>query len=220
MEHCPICLTDPLTNSNCYILYDNTAALIIDPNNDSLIRSYMEQHHLHPETVLLTHEHCDHIAGLNALRSRYAPTVIASRECSNGIQNTTRNMTRIMETYLYFKSNGTLRVSYPKFTCAAADILFDTTYRCKWHNYSIYMTVAPGHTPGSTCIIINDEMLFSGDYLIPDEEVVTRLPGGDDAAYQKTGKAILHDLPTPIWTYPGHGKPFMLTKEVKHAYGI
>lgn len=215
------CLVDELTESNCYILTSGTHALLIDPNNAELIIPYIESHGLTLEYIILTHEHCDHMKGLNDLRSHWDTQVIASLACSEGIQNTKVNMSRIMESYLYFKSNGTLHVSYPKFTCGPADITFATdTYDFSWQGHSFHFILAPGHTPGSTLTIVDNTVLFSGDYFIPGEEVITRLPGGDDEAYQQVGKDILRRLPTPIWTYPGHGQPFMLTQEVKTDYGL
>lgn len=74
----PACLVDPLTESNCYIFTSGSSALLIDPNNADLINTYAAEHHLVPEYVLLTHEHCDHIAGLNDLRSRWHLSVVAS----------------------------------------------------------------------------------------------------------------------------------------------
>lgn len=220
MPYIPLCLTDPLTQSNCYIILSGTHALFIDPNNDSLISSCISNYKLNPETVLLTHEHCDHIGGLNTLRRTHNVTVIASTACSEGLQSTKKNMSRIMETYLYFKSNGHLRISYPPFICSHADITFDKNFHYDWHDHYFDLITIPGHTPGSSCIILDGTVLFSGDYFIPGEEVVTRLPGSDEAAYKKTGKSLLRSLPSPLWTYPGHGRPFLLTKEVKHNYGL
>lgn len=213
-------IVDALTDSNCYLLVSGNHALIVDPNDYKKIHSYLNQNALIPELIILTHEHCDHIAALNDLRKQYPVKVLCSAACSSGIQSTTQNMTRIMETYLYFKSKGKLHISYPPFTCQAADITFEETYRATWRQHTILCLSAPGHTPGSSCIIIDDSFLFSGDYFIPNESVITRLPGGDENAYEKFGKPRLYSLPTPIKTYPGHGTPFVLTKEVKDAYGL
>lgn len=216
----PHCITDTLTLSNCYILTAGSRAIILDPNCYQEIHSYLVSHQLIPELIILTHEHCDHIAALNTLRENYQLKVLCSAACSQGIQSTTLNMTRIMETYLYFKSQGKLHVSYPPFTCQAADIVFDDIYLTSWKSHTIFCIAAPGHTPGSICIIIDEKLLFSGDYFIPGEEVITRLPGGDEKAYEQQGKPTLRSLPTPIQTYPGHGAPFILTEEVKKNYGL
>lgn len=216
----PACLTDPLVNSNCYILSSGSHAIIIDPNNASLIHGYLETHQLTPDYIILSHEHCDHVSGLNDLRKEYTCPVIGSTACSAGIQSTTLNMTRIMETYLYFKSNGTCRVSYPKFTCAPADITYDDEMTLQWKEHSLYFLSVPGHTPGSSVLIWDGVWLFSGDYFIPDEEVITRLPGGDEEVYETVAKPRLRSLPVPIQTFPGHGQPFILTEEGKIAYGL
>lgn len=216
----PICLVEKITESNCYIIEDSGSALIIDPNDFSSINACLKKHHLKPEWVLLTHEHCDHMSGLNELREQYPVTVLTSDSCSKGIQDITVNMSRIMESYLYFKSDGAMLTKYPKIVCAPADLTFPKTYYFVWKSHQFNLIAAPGHTPGSTCIIADNNTLFSGDYFIPGEEVILRLPGGDEEAYEKTGKDILRALPDDIWTYPGHGEPFLLTKEVKQGYGL
>lgn len=217
----PVCLVDPLTQSNCYLFTKDHKALIIDPNDENQLLAYLTEHSLTPDLVILTHEHCDHICGLNCLRQHWSMPVAASKLCSDGIQSTKMNMTRIMESYLFFKSQGTLRVSYPKFTCSAAEITFDApSSDMTWQGHQLRCIAVPGHTPGSICIIWDQSVLFSGDYFIPGEEVITRLPGGDDDAYQRVGKAALRNLPDPIFTYPGHGRPFLLTQEVKRNYGL
>ncbi len=215
-----VTLRDPLTESNCYILANQGRAILIDPNQGDKIQSTLEDRGWHLDFILLTHEHCDHIAGLNDLRHHYMAPVVASLACSEGIQNATRNMTRIMEAYLYFKSNGTLQVAYPRFTCAPADITFTSSYHLVWQGYTFTLCPVPGHTPGSICILLEQSLLFSGDYFIPGEDVITRLPGGDEEAYEKTGKPALRSLPEPIRAYPGHGDSFILTKEGKQAYGL
>ena len=69
-------------------------------------------------------------------------------------------------------------------------------------------------------MLLYEKILFSGDYFIPGEEVITRLPGGDETVYERHGKATLRCLPTPILTHPGHGGHFILTQEVKKEYGL
>ena len=216
----PFTITDPLTQSNCYIFSEGSNGLVLDPNYFKTIDQYLSQYHILPVYVVLTHEHCDHISALNDLRRKYNCTVISSEACSKGIQNKTLNMTRIMETYLYFKSKGTLQVSYPPFTCNPSDITFTSSYTFYWQGHKIHGISVPGHTPGSTVWIVDDNILFSGDYFIPDEDVITRLPGGDDVIYHLEGIPKLCALPTPIQTFPGHKHSFLLTEEVKKKYGL
>ena len=62
---------DRQTTGNCYVLMEDGAAVIIDPNNYEQIEEILRQNQVTPELVLLTHEHGDHISGLNALREHY-----------------------------------------------------------------------------------------------------------------------------------------------------
>lgn len=53
--------------------------------------------------------------------------------------------------------------------------------------------------------------LFSGDYLIPGEEVILRLPGGSETDYRAVTEPILRGLPPGLRICPGHGEPYILT---------
>ena len=62
---------DPLTESNCYILTEGSHCVIIDPGESENLLRILEENKWEPELLLLTHEHCDHMAGLDAVRDRY-----------------------------------------------------------------------------------------------------------------------------------------------------
>ena len=95
---------DPLTESNCYILAEDKKCVVIDPGESEQLPGILGERGWEPELILLTHEHCDHMAGLDALRETYPQArFAASKVCNDGIQNTRLNMSRIMEVYLYFR---------------------------------------------------------------------------------------------------------------------
>lgn len=211
---------DKLTSSNCYIIEENKKALIIDPNNFMMIKSILEEKKLKPEIVMLTHEHCDHVKGLEELRRSYKVKVVSSEECSNGIQNDKQNMSRMMEVYLYFKSGEKTIRSYKPFICRKADETFKNETVIRFENHEFKMISMPGHTLGSTCIVMDDFNLFSGDYLLEEEKVITRLPSGSLTDYESKTKPWLKALPLGIKVFPGHGKEFILTKEVMRNHEL
>ena len=69
--------TDPLSGSNCYLVGEGGGCLVVDPNDPRGPLSALEERGWTPELILLTHEHCDHMAGLEALRRRW-------RRCGRG----------------------------------------------------------------------------------------------------------------------------------------
>lgn len=123
--------------------------MIIDPNDFPAIRELLQKWNMKPELVLLTHEHCDHIGGLNQLQETYPVTVVATQACSEGIGNKTRNMSRMMETFLYFKSGEKTFVHYPPFQCEKADLIFTDKLSCEFGAKELELIRLPGHTPGS-----------------------------------------------------------------------
>lgn len=211
--------TDPLAEGNCYVCAEGDRAVVIDPCHPEGPASLLEERGLVPEWILLTHEHCDHMLGLEALRAKYPEAVVlCSADCDAGIQNRRLNMSSMMEVYLTFQ--GKPDSGYPRFTCAPADRTFDTEYNFTWRGHTLRLTPLPGHTPGSTCIRWDEDTLFTGDYLIPGELVITRLPGGDTETYERVAKPWLAALEPGLKICPGHRDPYILTQEVKQAHEL
>ena len=71
----------------------------------------------------------------------------------------------------------------------------------------------PGHTPGSTCLVLGGTHLFTGDTLFPGG------PGntfGDDEAFRTIMRSLRERLfthPDETWVYPGHGDDTTLGAE-------
>jgi len=211
---------DELTGSNCYIIVEGEKAFVIDPNHREKVPEELKKRKLVPVAVALTHEHCDHIQGLSAIREKWPVTVIASKRCSRGIQSQKENMSSMMEVYLYFKSGQKQLFHYEPFVCEPADITFESELELEFEKHRLRLASAPGHTHGSVCIFLDEEILFSGDYFLPGEPVITRLPGGSEQEYEERGKPFLAGLRAGYRVMPGHGDGFILTEEVKKVYGL
>jgi glyoxylase-like metal-dependent hydrolase (beta-lactamase superfamily II) len=72
----------------------------------------------------------------------------------------------------------------------------------------------PGHTPGSTCVLLEGTHLFTGDTLFPGG------PGntfGDAEAFRVIMRSLRERLfgalPDETWVYPGHGDDTTLATE-------
>lgn len=203
-------LEDYLTGSNCYLMEEKKKVLLIDPNDDKKILKLLKQNDWKLEYILLTHEHCDHMQGLNGIRQWFSVKTIATNICSKNLGNRTKNMSGMMELYLRFKYGGDRRYSYASIVCDPADITFSDSYIFCWLGHTVCMKAVPGHTEGSCCIRIDEKNLFTGDYLIEGEDDITRLPGGNEASYQMFGKPWLDRLEAGLHIYPGHGKDYFL----------
>lgn len=203
---------EPLTESNCYLLSEGGRAVVIDPNDAAAVPRLLRERGWTPEMILLTHEHCDHIAGLTALREQFSEArVIASQDCSRGLQNRRLNMSLMMEVYFNFK--GEEHVTYPPFVCGPATLTYLERFTLRWRGHTIRCVPLPGHTPGSSGFFWDEKLFFSGDYLIPGEPVILRFPGGSPERYRQVTSPFLESLPAGLQVLPGHGSAFILGKE-------
>ena len=75
---------DELTESNCYVIESNNRNIVIDPNQSKELEKWIEENPV-IDFILLTHEHCDHMSGLNKMRKNIP--VICSMACNIGIQD-------------------------------------------------------------------------------------------------------------------------------------
>lgn len=201
--------TEPLAESNCYLLGERGRAVVVDPNDPAGPQTLLEQLGWTPDLIFLTHEHCDHIAGLETLRTCYPQAkTIAAAACSEGLQSTRLNMSAMMEVYLAFR--GKPDVSYPPFVCRPAEVACDAPRSFQWQGHRLRCVPLAGHSPGSAGIFFDDAVLFAGDYLIPGEQTVLRLPGGSEADYLARAKPFLDALPAGLRICPGHGEPYTL----------
>ena len=200
---------DPLTESNCYILTEGDRCVVIDPGESENLLRLLEENRWAPELLLLTHEHCDHMAGMDALRERYpSARFLATKKCNEGIQDTRLNMSRMMEVYLYFR--GKPGVPYRRFACRPADEIIADDAALSWRGHVLRFIPLPGHTPGSEGIYLDEKTFFCGDYLIPGEEPILRFPGGDEDVYANVTKLYLQTLPEGLLICPGHREKYVL----------
>ena len=148
-----VTVTDSQTTSNGYVLLEGRDAIVIDPNLEGEIVETLEKYQAVPGLAILTHEHADHIRGLEALRERYPQMrTVASLLCSERIQDIRSNLSRIFGVYLMFIT-GERVLDYPKFTCRAADVMFEGRLLFSW-GAAAFCGHPPGWRPsgtGSSC---------------------------------------------------------------------
>ncbi|HIC8646197.1 TPA: MBL fold metallo-hydrolase, partial [Elizabethkingia meningoseptica] len=124
-------------------------ALIIDPGteNDTRIINYLSAHGLDLKFIFLTHEHFDHILGVNFLRENFPNTaVITSLKTSERLSNPKKNLA-------IFHNQINLVVK-------KADIIVEEgAYKMIGLEFEIFYT--PGHTDSSISLKICDSF-FSG----------------------------------------------------------
>jgi len=201
---------DDFNNTNSYIIYnDNNEAIIIDVCSFEKIDGFIKHKNLCIDYVILTHEHYDHIIGLNKLRENYIFKVLTSEKCSIGIQSDKINLSKYFDFILSMKNKNQFIKTIP-YTCSRADIVFVCNYEFAWKGINIYISETPGHSKGSVSIIVDNKYIFSGDTMFKESETATGLPGGSKREYIEITLAFYKTLDRNMIVYPGHGGVFTL----------
>ncbi len=205
--------------SNCYVLVEQEHALIIDPNVFSEIEEIIDHQQITVDKILLTHEHVDHILGLEVIRERYRTKVYASQSCSDGITDDKKNISRYYSQWVYARQGEMPKEPVKPFCCREAEVRFSDQLSFEWNRHTVRMEHLPGHSDGSTLIFVDEEYLFSGDYFLKQKDGsfakdARRLK----AAYEKTAFPRLRKIPIGTHIYPGHGCDYRLSKTDREQF--
>jgi glyoxylase-like metal-dependent hydrolase (beta-lactamase superfamily II) len=186
-------------DSNSYVVYkqETNACIIIDPGTEDSVDliDFIKIKHLRPEYIFLTHEHFDHIWGVNKLRSIYKAKIVCSKICSLKIIDKKKNMS------VFYNQIG--------FETFPADLIIeDINYQLIWNGENIKFIDVPGHTNASVCILIENN-LFTGDTIIKNTKTVTKLPDGSKEKLIESFSLLENSLKNrKIKIYSGHGPSF------------
>ncbi len=208
--------------ANSYVITEGNEALIIDAVDSSDMVSFLLEEYarvtagneisevvreLQKLTILLTHEHFDHIGGLETLRGRFRCHVIASKECSQRIQSPKTNLSSIGNALLAMHNGSEPKDLIPSYEAATADEEFSEDCDITWNGHRIFCHPLRGHSPGSTGYVLDGNILFSGDEILPIP-TLTRLPGGNTKAFWYEDMPWLGSIRDQIsLVCPGHGMP-------------
>ena len=189
---------DPKMSNNCYLLHcgDTDEVVLVDAAAEpERLLELIGDRSL--TSIVTTHQHWDHHRGLAAVKAAHPDaTVVAGTPDADAIEEQTGVAVerRVGEG--------------DKVAAGICDL--------------VVIPVA-GHTPGSICLLVDDERvsptphLFTGDSLFPGG--VGNTFGDADAFRQLLGEVeakVFGRLPDETWFYPGHGNDGRLGDERPH----
>jgi glyoxylase-like metal-dependent hydrolase (beta-lactamase superfamily II) len=189
-------------DSNCFVLHElqSKECLIIDPGSEdnTELMSYLSQNELIPSTVILTHEHFDHIWGVVGLSNYFTIDLICNRACATAIASPKKNLS-IFHNQVGFSISGQIKTTE------------ELNHEFFWQGKFLRFIQTPGHSEGSMSIQL-DEMLFCGDLMIQGKKTITKLPGGSIDKLKKTLSFLKSELSPGTIIHSGHGESFPLQK--------
>lgn len=206
----------PEVGTNMYVMTDESLALIVDPHNSFEAFSFLNERGISACSILLTHEHPDHTCGIYTLQQHFDTTILCQTLCAEAIASFENNRPSLITAMLSIQDsrNGTHNAeAFLKcYECHTyqADIVFDAGYKFEWCGEKFVFAHTPGHSRGSCCILWSDHSVFTGDSLLHNLPVITRLPGGSTLLYRTVTIPFLNSLDKKLLALPGHGAEFYL----------
>ena len=198
-----------LLSSNMYIVSEMGHAIVIDP-----FRDLSQALGLTIDKILLTHEHYDHISGVNMWKEATQAHVYCSKQCSENIQSPRKNLSNHFKEFCELQTwieLDEIPSENPNYSCNAEEI-FEGEVRFDWFGHSWHMFEMPGHSMGGTGIILDEKYFFSGDSLMENSKIELRMPGGSSKKWKEIGEPRLKKLPDGILVFPGHFREFTFRK--------
>ena len=195
--------------SNMYVITEGGFAVVIDPSRDTSPADGLKVEH-----IILTHEHYDHISGVNAWKEKTGAPVLCSKACAESLPDPKKNLSRHFELLCELQTWVKLCELPPadvNYSCSA-DRTFEDALEFDWRGHRFDLFEMPGHSDGSIGILLDGVSFFSGDSLIKGYEIALRLPGGSRKKWEETGRRRLLEIPDGVTVYPGHFAPFTYSR--------
>lgn len=184
--------------TNVYIIIDNGAAVVVDPaENAQLILDFIQRKNAVLKYVLLTHGHFDHVCAVSELQKSGA-TVVMSKIDFDLVDTGELNAM-----FYVYVERFNLDISVKQ----------DDVLELIGHTFKVIST--SGHTPGSVCYVMDDDVIFTGDTLFYLSIGRTNFTFGNKTELIDSVKK-LYALPHDYKILSGHGQQTTLDFERKN----
>ncbi len=184
--------------AECYALTNEAGTIVLDPGAEPqrILRWLGDKKVV---GIILTHCHSDHIGAVNELVEAYGCWVACGARDVDGVADVHRSG---------FDEEG---IDY---TVDHVDRALEEGDVVTWGGDSLTVLNTPGHTPGSICLLCEDQkVMFSGDMLFQGAIGSTAFVLGNDADMVRSC-ARLTELDPALRVYPGHGGPTTMQAEL------
>lgn len=196
----PIVLGDFMTSCHVVHVPGQTSCWIVDVGAEpqDLIDHVIDTG-LEPEAVLLTHCHADHIAGLDAVLSRWPVPVWVHPAEAGWCSDPMLNLSAMLAMPVTCSEPG------HHFADEQVMTLSGTSWR---------VAHVPGHSPGSVMFVHDEsEQAIVGDTLFAGSIGRYDFPTSDAAALRRSIMTTILSLPDATRVYPGHGPATTIGEE-------
>ena len=159
------CAADEWFGVNSYVIDENGHCFLIDPVlTDDFVKLVSDQI---IDFTILTHEHYDHISGVNELKQKFGTKVICGELAAERLKDPGLNLSRFQDYIVQVIPFGNGQTGSEEYSCMADETVADGQIIC-WEEHSLLFKETPGHSVGSISVLLDNEALFPGDTIFKD----------------------------------------------------
>ncbi|MFC4738106.1 MBL fold metallo-hydrolase [Bacillus daqingensis] len=180
--------------TNCYIIYEKSSAIVVDPGgNFDQLNNRIHELDVTVQAILLTHAHFDHIGALQEAADTWNCPVYLHEAEKEWLGDPDKNGSS--------KFPGIVHV-----TASEADVLWTDTGDKSVGDFKFVLMHTPGHSPGSVTYYFPQlQTAVSGDVLFKGGVGRTDLYEGDHDLLMETIHETMLSLPEDTKVLSGHG---------------
>ena len=193
--------------SNVFLVSNGKSRLLVDTGWSRDGKKLLKRLELtgRPDAVIITHTHFDHAGNAGRVMERFNPTFIVQAQEKDFLESgdsPTPKGTMFLTRFLY--NLGAERVpQWFHVMGVPAGIVFDEKYDLSAFGIKAYVLHTPGHSSGSSSIIIDNEIALVGDSLTGTPGSLMSPWGDDPDEMIRSWKKLLN---TGCHTFhPAHG---------------
>ncbi len=183
-------------NSNTYLISveQEQACYLVDLGNAKDAIASLQQHQ-YIKAVFLTHAHYDHIADIHYVLEKFPNcSIYSSLYTKEALADSKLNLSFYHGTPVAYSGDNVV-------------VLYENETLDLFQNQFLTVIATPGHNEG--CLSFKfQHFCFTGDALIPQVKVVTKLKSGNKVAAKLSIDKIRQRLVDTDVVLAGHGAPF------------
>ncbi len=193
--------------SNVFLVSNGTSSLLVDTGWSREGKKLLKrlEHTGRPDAVIITHTHFDHAGSAGRVMERFAPKFIVQsleKDFLESGDSPVPNGTMFLTRFLYNLGAERMPQWFHVQGVRAGDV-FSENYDLSAFGFNAYVLHTPGHSAGSSSIIIGNETALVGDTLTGTPGSLMSPWGDDPEEMIRSWKKLLD---TGCHTFhPSHG---------------
>ncbi len=198
---------------NCYLLSYNSRHILIDTgieNARSRLCKGLAQLNVNSSSLsalILTHSHFDHAENAAYIKKEFNTKIIihkAEKDYLTKGENPSIHGTMFFNRFISEGLSGWVLKRFFRYKPAEYDIILEDEYDLKDMGFNARVIHTPGHTIGSVCVIVDNEIAVAGDTLYTVFKGLAFPPfANDERQLIKSWERLLNTGCSLF--FPGHG---------------